>query len=46
MDDWLLYAIESPTANNSRGLVRGEIFDRQGNLVASAIQEGVMRFTG
>ncbi|EFP97318.1 acyl-CoA thioesterase II [Vibrio caribbeanicus] len=44
MDDWLLYAIESPTANNSRGLVRGEIFDRQGNLVASAIQEGVMRF--
>ena len=46
MDDWLLYAIESPTANNSRGLVRGEIFDRQGNLVASAIQEGVMRFKG
>ena len=45
MDDWLLYAIESPSANNSRGLVRGEIFDRQGNLVASAIQEGVMRYT-
>jgi acyl-CoA thioesterase-2 len=45
MDDWLLYAIESPTASNTRGLVRGEIFDRQGNLVASAIQEGVMRFS-
>ena len=45
MDDWLLYAIESPSASNSRGLVRGEIFDRQGNLVASAIQEGVMRYT-
>ncbi|PJC87571.1 acyl-CoA thioesterase II [Vibrio sp. HA2012] len=45
MDDWLLYAIESPTASNTRGLVRGEIYDRQGNLVASAVQEGVMRFT-
>ncbi|GEA52991.1 acyl-CoA thioesterase II [Vibrio inusitatus NBRC 102082] len=44
MDDWLLYAIESPTAANSRGLVRGEIFDRAGNMVASAVQEGVMRF--
>lgn len=45
MDEWLLYVIESPTASNSRGLVRGEIFDKEGNLVASAIQEGVMRFT-
>lgn len=45
MDEWLLYAIESPTACNSRGLVRGEIFDQSGNMVASAIQEGVMRFT-
>ncbi|MDN3610457.1 acyl-CoA thioesterase II [Vibrio ostreicida] len=45
MDDWLLYAIESPTASNTRGLVRGEIYNRQGHLVASAVQEGVMRFT-
>lgn len=45
MDEWLLYSIESPTACNSRGLVRGEIFNQQGDLVASAIQEGVMRFT-
>lgn len=44
MDDWLLFAIESPTASNTRGLVRGEIYDRQGNLVATAVQEGVMRF--
>ena len=44
MDEWLLYAIDSPTASNTRGLVRGEIYDRQGNLVASAVQEGVMRF--
>ncbi len=45
MDEWLLYAIESPTASNTRGLVRGEIFNQQGHLVASAVQEGVMRFT-
>ncbi len=44
-DDWLLYAIESPTAGNERGLVRGEIFNPQGELVATAVQEGVMRFT-
>ncbi len=44
MDEWLLYAIESPTASNSRGLVRGEIYNQAGDLVASAVQEGVMRF--
>jgi acyl-CoA thioesterase-2 len=45
MDEWLLYAIEIPTASNTRGLVRGEIFNQQGAMVASAVQEGVMRFT-
>ncbi|MCE7596564.1 acyl-CoA thioesterase II [Vibrio fluvialis] len=44
MDEWLLYAIESPTASNTRGLVRGEIYNREGHLVATAVQEGVMRF--
>jgi acyl-CoA thioesterase-2 len=44
MDDWLLYAIESPSASNTRGLVRGEIYNQQGDLIASAVQEGVMRF--
>ena len=44
MDEWLLYAIESPTASNTRGLVRGEIYNQRGDLVASAVQEGVMRF--
>lgn len=43
MDEWLLYAIESPTAGNTRGLVRGEIYNQQGDLVATAVQEGVMR---
>ena len=43
MDDWMLYTIDSPSASSGRGLVRGQFFDRQGNLVASTIQEGVMR---
>lgn len=43
MDDWLLYAIDSPSASNARGLVRGEIFNRSGELVASTAQEGLLR---
>lgn len=43
MDDWLLYDIESPTASGARGLVRGRFFDRQGRLVASTVQEGLIR---
>ncbi|AWB66500.1 acyl-CoA thioesterase II [Saccharobesus litoralis] len=42
-DDWLLYVIESPSASGARGFVRGQIFNRQGDLIASAGQEGVMR---
>lgn len=42
-DDWLLYCMDSPTASNGRGLVRGQIFNRQGELVASTMQEGVIR---
>ncbi|RUO33211.1 acyl-CoA thioesterase II [Aliidiomarina soli] len=43
MDDWLLYAIDSPSASNARGLVRGQVFNRAGTLVASTMQEGVIR---
>ena len=43
VDEWLLYAVESPTASGARGLVRGQFFDRQGRLVASAMQEGLIR---
>ncbi len=43
MDDWLLFDIESPSASGARGLVRGRFFDRQGRLVASAVQEGLIR---
>ena len=42
-DDWLLYSIDSPSASSSRGLARGQIFDRQGRLVASSAQEGLIR---
>ncbi len=42
-DDWLLYAIDSPSAQNSRGLARGQIFTRDGKLVASTAQEGLIR---
>ena len=42
-DDWLLYSIDSPSAGGSRGLARGQIFDRQGRLVASTAQEGLIR---
>ncbi|MCO7226770.1 acyl-CoA thioesterase II [Pleionea sp. CnH1-48] len=42
-DDWLLYSIESPSASNDRGFVIGKIFNREGKLVASSTQEGVMR---
>lgn len=42
-DDWLLYSIDSPTAQGSRGLARGLIYDRHGHLVASTAQEGMIR---
>ena len=42
-DDWLLYCIDSPSASNGRGLVRGQIYNRKGELVASTMQEGVIR---
>ncbi|WP_158770077.1 acyl-CoA thioesterase domain-containing protein [Paraglaciecola sp. L1A13] len=42
-DDWLLYCAESPFSGGARGLVRGQFFNRQGKLVASSMQEGLMR---
>jgi acyl-CoA thioesterase-2 len=43
VDDWLLYAQESPSAQNGRGLSLGKIFDREGRLIASVAQEGMIR---
>ena len=42
-DDWLLYAQDTPSASGGRGLGRGMIFARDGSLVASVVQEGVIR---
>lgn len=42
-DEWLLYTIESPKAHGARGLVRGKVFTREGRLVASTAQEGLIR---
>jgi len=43
MDDWLLYVMDSPAAHGARGLARGLIFDKDGRLVASTAQEGLIR---
>ncbi|HZT26239.1 MAG TPA: acyl-CoA thioesterase II [Pseudolabrys sp.] len=42
-DDWLLYAQDSPNLHGSRGFSRGLIFKRDGTLVASVAQEGLVR---
>jgi len=43
VDEWLLYAQDSPSASNARGFTRGSIFDESGRLVASVTQEGLVR---
>ncbi len=43
MDEWLLYAMASPNAARARGLSIGRIFTREGRLVATVAQEGLMR---
>lgn len=42
-DEWLLYAQDSPNTSGARGLARGLLFDRRGRLVASVMQEGLIR---
>ncbi len=42
-DEWLLYATDSPWAGHGRGMNRGRIFTRDGRLVASVAQEGLIR---
>jgi acyl-CoA thioesterase-2 len=43
MDEWLLYAMDSPVSSGARGLARGQIFSQDGRLIASTAQEGLMR---
>lgn len=43
VSDWLLYDLYTPNTSGARGFVRGNIYDHQGVLVASASQEGLVR---
>jgi acyl-CoA thioesterase-2 len=43
LDDWLLYSQDSPSASGARGFNRGLIFNRDGVLIASVVQEGLIR---
>lgn len=43
MDDWLLFSMESPNASGGRGLCFAHIYNRDGVLMASATQEGLIR---
>jgi acyl-CoA thioesterase-2 len=43
VDDWLLYDVDSPSASGARGFARANVFARDGALVASTAQEGLVR---
>lgn len=43
MDDWVLYQTSSPSASGARGLCTGTFFDRRGAMLATVVQEGLMR---
>ena len=42
-DEWLLYSMDSPSTSGARGFTRGNFFDQSGKLVASVVQEGLLR---
>jgi acyl-CoA thioesterase-2 len=42
-DEWLLHIVEAEAIGGGRGLARGRFYDRQGSLIASTMQQGVMR---
>jgi acyl-CoA thioesterase-2 len=43
VDEWLLYSVDSPSASGARGFARASVFSRDGRLVASTAQEGLVR---
>ncbi len=43
VDDWLLYVTDSPWSGSARGFARGSVYNREGELVASTAQEGLIR---
>lgn len=46
VDEWLLFALDSPAAAGGRGLARGHVFTEDGQLVATLAQEGLIRVRG
>jgi acyl-CoA thioesterase-2 len=44
MDEWLLYVMTSPNACEARGQSNGRVYTREGKLVASVTQEGLIRY--
>lgn len=44
-DEWLLYDMHSPRTNNGRGVAFGRIYSRDGILIATTAQEGVIRLS-
>ena len=43
-DDWVLYSTNSPVAAESRGLGTGHFIDRSGQLLATVVQEGIVKY--
>ncbi len=43
LDDWILYTQDSPSTQGARGFTRGALFARDGTLIASVAQEGLIR---
>jgi acyl-CoA thioesterase-2 len=43
-DEWVLYSTSSPVASDSRGLGTGHIFDQSGQIVATVVQEGIIKY--
>jgi acyl-CoA thioesterase II len=43
IDQWLLFVVQSPSASNSRGFATGNVYTQAGSLVATIVQEGLMR---
>ena len=43
MDEWLLFELDSPVATGARGIGRGLLYTREGRLVASCVQEALLR---
>lgn len=43
VDEWLLYAMDTPSSSGSRAFCRGSLYSQDGQLVASAVQEGLIR---